>query len=299
MSAEDKDELEKELLARGDEETWTAFWKANALLAHRIVERKLGIWQENDEILEDIRSEAVMKLIEKLRAQKVRSSTKRYFCGIVNKLCSRQLEKFAKTDRGDAVSRHDLRTPSIPLRKEDEFKALLRALRLVFQHLREEIKSELQAKRASRRNSPLLHLLVMDQFAMARITPSSLKKALGIKDGSEVTRLRDAAIDRFKKLCLANGLSDDTMHEDNAAMVFPALEDAWVVGMHGCDAELLCQDMHPSHREDLELQRRAHIEIARCHLCLPCEEAEEAHLIKGQMALYMETTSRSLESFKL
>lgn len=260
---------EMELLRSGDERAWHAFWEREALAltaqALRILRRRGARWADRSAEVQAAVTDAVSATYLKIVEGRVSRAAGRYAGGVLRRSLLRGGARRTQLQPDDMA--RGSRAPDEKVAAREATEVLRRRTKVAIVRLHDEILDEARQQTVpySFRRSPFLHLAVLDLEAHGMGAQAISGPLLGKEDRPQLTKLREAAIDRA---CAAlsrhtGGLVDrEFFRQDEFGAWWDELDA-------GCldTRELESISAGSPHFEDLRRQQRIHLDVVGCEIC--------------------------------
>lgn len=269
MSAPLDEASELELLRTGDERAWHAFWEREALAltaqALKILRRRGVRWADRSSEVQAAVSDAVSATYLKIVEGRIPRAAGRYAGGVLRRSLLRGASRRLQVQPDD-VARAS-RAPDEKVAAREATEVLRRRTKVAIARLHDEIVDEARQETVpySFRRSPFLHLAVLDLEAHGMGAQAISGPLLGKEDRPQLTKLREAAIDRA-----CGVLSRHTGGEvDREFFRQDGFGEWWQDLGAGCLEAREHESISAGspHFEDFQRQQRIHLEIVRCEVC--------------------------------
>lgn len=261
--------LEMQLLRSGDEGAWHSFWarEAPALAAQAMnILRRRGVrWADRSAEVHAAVTDAISATYEKIVEGRIQRAAGRYAGGVLRRLLLRGSARHLEVQL-DALPRGS-RAPDEKVAAREATEILRRKTKIAIarfhDHVVEEARGNLVAY--SFRRSPFLHLAVLDLEAHGKGAQSISGPLLGKEDRPQLTKLREAAIDRACDVLsrhIGGAVDREFFRQDGFG--------AWWQELRvGCldVRELQSIATNSPHFADLQRQQQVHLEVVECDLC--------------------------------
>lgn len=269
MSAPLSEASELELLRSGDERAWHAFWEREALAltaqALKILRRRGVRWADRSAEVQAAVTDAVSATYLKIVEGRVRRAAGRYAGGVLRKSLLRGPSRRAKV-QPDEVARAS-RAPDEKVAIREATEVLRRKTKVAIARLHDEIVNEARQQTVpySFRRSPFLHLAVLELEANGMGAQAISGPLLGKEDRPQLTKLREAAIDRAC-VVLSRHIGGEV---DREFFRQDGFGEWWQDLRAGCldTRELESIAAESPHFDDLQRQQRIHVEFVKCEVC--------------------------------
>lgn len=260
---------EMELLRSGDERAWYEFWEREALAltaqALNILRRRGVRWGDRSAEIQAAVTDAVSETFLKVVEGRVKRAAGRYAGGVLRRILLRGGGRRPGVQPDDVARRS--RDPAEKVAAHEATEVLRRKTKVAIARFQDEIVDEARKQTVphSFRQSPFLHLAVLDLEAHGMGAQAISGPLLGKEDRPQLTKLREAAIDRA-----CGVLSRHTGGEvDREFFRQDRFGEWWQEWRAGCleARELESISAGSLHFEDFQRQQHIHLEVVKCAVC--------------------------------